>query len=75
MELASLGRTLLVVGLVIASLGLVFAFADRVPLLGRLPGDLSLQGDGWAVYIPIATSIVLSVLLTVALNLAGLWRR
>jgi len=75
MELASLGRTLLVVGLVIAGLGLAFALADRVPLLGRLPGDLSFQGDGWAVYIPIATSIVLSLLLTVALNLAGLWRR
>ena len=75
MELAPLGRMLVLIGLVIAGLGLVLAFADRVPFLGRLPGDLSFSGDGWAVYIPIATSIVLSVVLTFALNLGGLLRR
>jgi hypothetical protein len=66
---------LVVIGLVIAGLGLVLAFADRVPLLGRLPGDLSFGGDGWAVYIPIATSLLLSVVLTLALNFVGLLRR
>ena len=70
-----MGRMLVVIGLVIAGLGLVLAFADRVPLLGRLPGDLSFSGDGWAVYIPIATSLLLSVVLTLALNFVGLLRR
>lgn len=63
-----IGRALIVVGLVVLALGLVLTFGARVPLLGRLPGDISVQGDGWSVYAPIATTIVLSVLLTVALN-------
>ena len=69
MELAAIGRILVLVGLVTAALGLVLA--DRVPFLGRLPGDISIGGDGWAIYVPIATSIVLSLLLTLALNLVA----
>ena len=71
MELAAIGRILVVVGLVTAALGLVLALADRVPFLGRLPGDISIGGDGWAISVPIATSIVLSLFLTVALNLVA----
>ena len=71
MELAAIGRILVLVGLVTAALGLVLALADRVPFLGRLPGDISIGGDGWAIYVPIATSIVLSLLLTLALNLVA----
>jgi len=64
----SVGRALVVVGLVVLALGLVLTFADRLPLVGRLPGDLTLRGDGWTVYAPIATSILLSIVLTVALS-------
>ena len=39
--------------------------------LGRLPGDISIGGDGWAIYVPIATMIVLSLFLTLALNLVA----
>jgi hypothetical protein len=63
-------------GLVILALGVLLAFSDRVPLIGRLPGDVTLGGDRWTVYVPIATSIVLSVLLTLGLTLfAWLGRR
>jgi hypothetical protein len=71
MDLSQAGRSLIVLGVVIAALGLALAFADRVPLLGRLPGDIRLGGDNWTVYVPIGTSIVLSVLLTIALSLVG----
>jgi len=64
----SVGRALVVVGLVVLALGLVLTFADRLPLVGRLPGDLTFRGDGWTVYAPIATSILLSIVLTVALS-------
>ena len=71
-----IGRTLIVAGLVILAVGLVLTFGARIPLLGRLPGDISVQGDGWTVYAPIATSIVLSVLLTLGLSaIAWLQRR
>lgn len=71
MDLASIGRPLIVLGVALAVVGLALTFSDRVPFLGRLPGDITLGGDRVTVYIPIATSIVLSVLLTVALSVAG----
>lgn len=71
-----LGRSLVIAGVAIVVLGLALMFADRVPLVGRLPGDIAVRGDGWTVYAPIATSIVVSLVLTAALSLfAWLARR
>lgn len=76
MEIAPLGRVLIVVGLLVAACGVLLALGGRVPLIGRLPGDVTLRGDGWTVYAPVATSIILSVVLTAALSLvAWLGRR
>lgn len=68
MEVPALGRTLVVVGLVILAIGLALVFADRLPLIGRLPGDVTVRGDGWTVYVPIATSILLSIVLSLILG-------
>jgi hypothetical protein len=75
MELAQLGRVLVLIGAVILFFGVVLVLADRVPFIGRLPGDITLTGDGWTIYVPLATSIVLSVLLTVVLGLVAWARR
>ena len=75
MELAQLGRVLVLIGAVILGVGVLLVAADRVPLIGRLPGDIRVGGDGWPIYAPIATSIVLSVLLTVVLSLVAWARR
>ncbi|HKW51943.1 MAG TPA: DUF2905 domain-containing protein [Candidatus Eisenbacteria bacterium] len=75
MELAQLGRMLLFVGVLIAAIGIALVFADRIPFLGRLPGDISFGGGGWTVYIPVGTSIVLSLLLTAVLSLVAWARR
>jgi hypothetical protein len=69
--LEPLGRLLLVAGLVLVGLGLVFIFAPRVPFLGRLPGDIRIEEDGVTIFIPLGTMIVLSLLLTLVLNLLG----
>lgn len=71
MDLPSIGRSLLVLGVVIAVLGMALILSDRVPYLGRLPGDVQLGGERWTIYIPIATSILLSVVLTLVLSLFG----
>ena len=72
----TIGRALVIAGVVILVVGLALMFADRVPLVGRLPGDVTVRGDGWTVYAPIATSIVVSLVLTAALSLfAWLARR
>ncbi len=67
--LGSLGRMLLVLGVVVALLGVLFLLADRFPGLriGKLPGDISVQRDRWSFYFPLGTSIVVSVVLTLLL--------
>lgn len=62
-----LGRMLIVLGVVIAALGVVLLLAGRVPGLGRLPGDIHIERGNWTFYVPLGTSIVLSVLLTLVL--------
>jgi hypothetical protein len=63
------GKTLLLIGLAIAALGLVMMFG--VPLF-RLPGDIIVKRGNFSFYFPLATSIVLSILLTL---LFALFRR
>ncbi len=75
MELAQLGRVLVLLGAVILFFGVLLVLADRVPFIGRLPGDITLRGDGWTIYAPLATSIVLSVLLTAVVSLVAWMRR
>lgn len=70
MPFESLGKMLLVLGLVIAVAGVAIIFAGKIPLLGSLPGDLSFERGGVKVYLPIATSVVISIVLTIVLNLA-----
>jgi hypothetical protein len=65
-----IGKMMMVLGAVIFLVGLGFVFADRLPFLkslGRLPGDFSWKGDNWQVHMPIATSLLISVLLSGAL--------
>ncbi len=59
---ATLGRMLLVVGAVLAALGLLLILAEKLPGLriGRLPGDISVERPGFRFYFPLATSILLS---------------
>ena len=68
-----LGRLLIIFGLVMVLAGVVLLVAGRIPGVGRLPGDLVLRRGPVTFYFPLATSIVLSVLLTILLNL--FWRR
>lgn len=64
-----LGRWLVVVGLVIVAVGVALLLADRVPWLGRLPGDIRIERGNWRFYFPLATSLVISLILTLLINL------
>lgn len=70
--MAQLGRMLLFGGLAIAATGLLLIAGERLGL-GRLPGDLVWKRRNTTVYFPWVTSLILSVVLTVLLNV--LWRR
>lgn len=57
-----IGRILIVLGIFLVVAGLLFTFADRLPLkLGRLPGDIHYQGKNTSAYFPLTTCILLSV--------------
>jgi hypothetical protein len=62
-----IGKTLLLLGIVLALVGLLLMFVPRIPWLGRLPGDFSFGGENWRVYIPLGTSLVISLILTLLL--------
>ena len=66
-----LGRTLMLVGLVLLVAGAVVYFAPSIPLLGRLPGDLRIERPGFRLYFPIATCIVVSLVVSVLLALVS----
>lgn len=63
-----IGRILLVVGLLVAFVGLLLMLGVRLPF-GQLPGDIRIDGERGSIFIPIATMIVVSIILTVLLNL------
>jgi uncharacterized membrane protein YidH (DUF202 family) len=66
---SDLGRLLLLIGGAIVLLGLLLLVVGRLPFVGRLPGDLSFRRGNTSFYFPIVTCLVLSVVLTVVVNL------
>lgn len=70
-SLEPVGRTLLLIGLVVAVVGLVLLLAPRIPFIGRLPGDIRFERDGVVVFIPLGTMLVVSLILTLVLNIIG----
>ena len=62
----SLGRTLIVLGLVLLVVGLL---VQVFPGLGRLPGDLRVERPGFAFYLPITTCLLISAVLSLVLHL------
>ena len=69
--MSELGRALIVLGIVVVVLGIVLVLFDRVPWIGRLPGDIHVQRGNWTFYFPLGTSILLSLILTLVLWLIG----
>jgi len=71
-DLSGVGRFLLIAGLLLSAVGALLILAPRVPgldRLGQLPGNLVVQRGPVTIFIPIISSLVISVLLTIVLNL------
>ena len=67
--LEGIGKTLIIIGVVIVGLGLLLAFGGRIPFLGKLPGDILIRKDGFSFYFPIVTLLLLSAIVTLIINL------
>jgi hypothetical protein len=61
----SLAKVLILAGVVLALLGGLLLFVGKVPFLGRLPGDIVIRRENWSLYVPLTTSLVISIVLTV----------
>jgi DUF2905 family protein len=69
-----LGKLLFLGGIALALLGALVWLSPRLPWLGHLPGDLRIERPGLRVYVPLATCALVSLVLTLILNLLSRWR-
>jgi Protein of unknown function (DUF2905) len=66
------GRTLIIIGLVLVAAGALMTLGDRLPIkFGRLPGDIVVRGKNGVFYFPIVTCLVVSAVLSLAMWLIG----
>ncbi|MBI4687245.1 MAG: DUF2905 domain-containing protein [Nitrospirae bacterium] len=60
----NLGRLLIITGAIIIVIGGLLMLSGRMPWIGKLPGDIIIQRKNFKFYFPLATSIILSIILT-----------
>lgn len=65
----AIGRSFVLLGIVLVVVGFLLSAAPSIPWLGKLPGDLRFEWGGFRVYLPLTTSLLLSVALSLLLQL------
>lgn len=58
------GKMLILLGVVLLGVGMLLTFFDKIPFLGKLPGDIHIKRENFQFYFPITTSVIISVLLS-----------
>jgi len=71
MDTSIIGKALILVGVFTLLLGVFLAFGPRIPWLGRLPGDIHVEREGFSLHFPLMTCILLSLLISAVLWLVG----
>jgi len=61
------GKLLIILGITLIVLGLLLTFAGKIPLLGKLPGDIRIERENFSFYLPLGTCLLLSVLISLLL--------
>lgn len=64
-----IGKSLIVTGLLLIVIGVAIAFGPRIPFIGKLPGDIYIKKDNFTFYFPLATSVLISVIITFVMYL------
>jgi thiosulfate reductase cytochrome b subunit len=70
-----MGKVLIVIGVVLVLVGIIMTYSDRIPFLGKLPGDITIERDNFRLYFPLATSIILSIVISIILYLINRWKQ
>lgn len=71
LAIESIGKSLILFGIVLIVIGSLFVLFGKIPWFGRLPGDVIIKREGFTLYFPIATMVLLSILLTIIFNIIG----
>jgi thiosulfate reductase cytochrome b subunit len=69
LKMNDFGKILVFLGLVLAGLGMILLYGPQIPWLGKLPGDITIKREHFTFYFPLASSIVISILLTILFSL------
>jgi hypothetical protein len=67
--LGDFGKVLVILGAVIAGIGVLLMVGDKIPWIGKLPGDIIIRKEKFTFYFPIVTGVILSILLTIIFSL------
>lgn len=62
-------KFIIIAGLILIVVGLAMMFADKISFFGKMPGDICARGKGSSFYFPVVSCVVLSVVLTIILNI------
>ena len=61
------GKTLILFGLILVAAGLLWIFGGKIPLLGKLPGDIRIERENFSFYFPLGTCILISLVVSLLL--------
>jgi len=70
--MATIGKTLIIAGIILVALGVALIYLHKTPFLGKLPGDIYIQKRNLTVYFPLTTSILISIIISL---IFWLWSR
>ncbi|MCK6603358.1 MAG: DUF2905 domain-containing protein [Ignavibacteriaceae bacterium] len=68
-EFSGIGKLLITGGVIMTAAGLIILFWNKIPFIGKLPGDILIRKENFTIYFPIVTSIALSLLISLILYL------
>lgn len=68
-QLTYFAKILITVGVIFIAMGILLLLLGKLPLIGRLPGDIYIRKGNFTFYFPLVTSIILSIILSILFNL------
>jgi uncharacterized protein HemY len=70
-----MGKLLILLGIIIILVGVIVTYSDRIPFIGKLPGDITIEKENFRFYFPLTTSILISIVLSLVLYFINRWRQ
>jgi hypothetical protein len=65
----AIGKMFIILGIILIIVGIGFMVGDKIPFIGKLPGDIMIKKERFSFYFPITTSIIISIILTILFSL------